>query len=422
MRGFNKERTFFERGRSLSKMSNSFPYIYQARQNVSQVVDEIVIGIKTHPYYLAGKPMIFNVSKPPIAVILGKRGTGKTVLMKTILSELFYGGYLVMVIPDPRNEYSLAKYPIQPVFYKNINPERQDPSFLTGIETNAFSPLFFSTLNYGKLPEGTKPFQFDVKDADERDWIKLLNLEQSGLYAQLRAFRSFYLNTLNMPSEKTTEYLQNITNEKLPGIQFPTKEKLQENIRQLFRVGVFGSRYKLDLVKSLLSGIVAICTEGNEGVEDTLYKETIAMLFRKLFFLKRDNSQIKNKRLALFHEEAWDIMPSMGEPPSKTEGTRLARLGRINYIAQYMNYQYLGDVPLFFKEQASVAFFNGSLSQNLQDEVMDKFNVSEDAREQLMFFPLKERNNVREWAMVTEGKMERFIPYAPTIMLKLQVK
>lgn len=422
MRPFIKEKTFYDRGKSLSKVPNSFPYFYQSRENITHEVDRIAIGTITSPSPYAGNPMMLDVSKPPVALILGKRGTGKTVLMKTIMTELFYGNYLIVVVPDPRNEYFITKYPIQQQFYKFINPERFDSSYLSGIPTNAYAPLFFSILNNGIRPEGNESFQFDVKDANEQDWLEILGLNQSGLYAQKRAFTHIFLNTLSMSSEQMMDYIQNIMEIKIPGIQAITKDKLQATIRGMFRIGVFGSKYRIDLVKSLLNGVLVICTEGKESVDERLFWETVAMIFRKLYYLKQDDSRMKKRRLVLFHEEAWDIMPSIGEPPSKKEGIKLVRLGRLNYIAQFLNYQYFGDVPLFLKEQASVVFFNGSLSLDLQNEIMDRFNIPFDMKQELEIFPLRERGNVREWAIIREGRIERFIPYAPTTMLKLQVK
>ena len=410
------------RGRNLSKLiETSLSYPFRVKKRVAGVANEIPIGITTFPPEERGHLMMLDLKESRADLILGKRGSGKSTLLKLILSELYYGNYLIIVLPDPRNEYILCKEPLQDKYQKYINPERKDPMYMTGIDTVSFTPQFLTVLNRGIKPNGAIEFQIDPKDADLEDWIKVLNLEESGRYAQLSLFRNAFISYLNLTSPQLIERLLNLRQSGLAGAN-STKQKLSENIGSILRIGYFGTKNTIDLGKEIQKRIVVFCTEGKELADPILVNEFLAMMLRKIYYLKRKHNQIKNRRLALIHEEAWDVAPNIQNPPSKKEIGNLIRLGRQPGIYQFFNYQYMYDVPQMIREQATGVFFNYRLNPIHRNEVLDKFDVPFEQRANLSFYPLKANKltGMREWVFVTHGEMKRFLPFFGTVKLQLQ--
>lgn len=392
-------------------------------------IDKLPIGIQTFPPEARGKQAVMDLKQAEVSLIISRRGGGKTFLMKTLLSGLYFGNYLALVIPDTKNEFSMARLPCKERFHRMLNPDLATSDHLKGLPTKAYYPYFLAVLARGIIPKYCRMCVLSPKDADQNDWIKIMGLDRPGIQAQREFFEQAFWQMVAAKvntSEGIRNYLSSIDAAAFSKTATPsTKARVAEKVRRLFTMRYFGSESGSQftslssdqIVKDLLENVVVFCTQNMDMVSKEMTNEYLAIILRKIWHLKQKGSAITNKPLAIFHEEAHELAPLREEPSTKKEILSLVRLGRMFKIYQFCNYQALNEVPALIKSQAVYSFFNGSTYPTHRDEIRDFYDIPFDVWDYMLSRPFlfDKATGAREWCMATTGKLYRFVPYAPNI-------
>lgn len=85
-----------------------------------------------------GRRVFVNLKTSKIILIVGKRGCGKTLLMRAMMNRLYLSGHVPVILTDIKGEYNSSKEPVQSKF-KHLLDEFEKP---IGFPVKSYHPVF----------------------------------------------------------------------------------------------------------------------------------------------------------------------------------------------------------------------------------------------------------------------------------------
>jgi len=294
----------------------------------------------------------FSTSKR--ILVLGRTGSGKTILMSSLIDRLIYSGLRVFSVDYkgefvykylPNNDKRLIKY--------LLKGEKPAP-----INIMSLYPIFLTKRITRKLAEHETYLQFSFRDLTADDFKTLLNIQDkdTSLINFIDYTFSEYVNKGKIKS--LSEYIELIQQNK--ELHELAKRKLIAGIKALITekvIGDEGDDLQLDewinegiVINLNLKGMASYTTFSNPA---TTY---LAILLRKLYTLKVEGRIKKKSHLVMMIDEAHKFIPNEANPSSKQEFLRLLDVARAERISLFYATQDYRRIPQTLINQANYIF------------------------------------------------------------------
>jgi hypothetical protein len=351
-----------------------------------------------------------DVSESIIAVLLGKRGSGKTWLLRRLMDMAFYTGFAPVIPCDVKNE-----------FIASMNPANEKQQALFGLNEIAratpvkvFFPRFL-----GSPPQNNQSFQIGLYDLTYSDLLTLYGLSESGSsIAQTTTLLHIY-NLIKDESIGTMdEFIEEL--EQMEDATPATKRALKMITQNIIRNEIIGTDFTININAIFEKDQIPVLDlVGYEELGLNTAAAYVAIFLRKIMNARR-NKLIK-KPLFVLIDEAHEFCNKKKDISSKEEIQKMVNLSRSWGISLILATQNMEDIPPKIMRQARYIFLPQGITWDEGKEIMKSQALLEwdrDAYNELiyLFKSLKrKKNGEREWICIDVNTKEytTFFPYAP---------
>lgn len=288
------------------------------------------------------KPHYLKLDESFVSLIIGMRGSGKTMWSRGAGARAFLSGYAVIYLTDIKGEMETNNKPVQKKFANLLNTNEKPMA----IPTVSLLPVFMEkTYAGGFKPPNIKRFQFSLNDLSESEWIDLLH-PSSELQREL--IKNFVNNIQN---GNITDYKELVDFIQESDYTEMTTRSIVRVIENLIEDNVLGDAHPIDLCNLLENNIVAINFVNFEYLDTRCgYPQIyVSILLRKIMELRKLNRQNKKKGLSkkvnIFLDEAHAFCPRTENPSSKEAIDNAIKTGRSYNISLYLATQYVEQLP-----------------------------------------------------------------------------
>jgi len=349
-----------------------------------------------------GKRTYIDTSKSFRMLILGETGSGKTVLLRALLSRLYKSNFAVCHLSDIKNEMRSNWKPVQEEFWDGLKEkERPEP-----IPTQMFVPIFFKKF-YNRLPDHTEWIQFSMNELSENDLLTLFGVEDKDIQADIlkRVYSAIQHNKINTFDEMRA-FIQALPSTE---VHSGSKRALLSKITDLQSKNILGTEYAQDIVP-LLNGYID--SEGNEirraisfncRHRKQLAKEYLqaymAVIIEKLREARRER-RIKQP-LFFFMDEAHAFIPNNSNPACKQVVIDSINEDRQYGISWILSTQYPSQIPLDVVKQMQYYFLPQNIKPDIMKDILKMIGIyrADDWRYD-KWLQLKDKMKRYEWLMI----------------------
>jgi len=263
------------------------------------------------------KPVYINYDlsspNPPNFLILGKKGSGKTVLATNILHQLYraFGCYAFFV--DPKADLYSHKHPqSNPDMVHFLNGINLPPS---GLPLKIITPLFLRSPKYIHTDQWYALGMSDFNSLQEFSVRHQMMESILGIHSRENDAPARKLDELLAMSPKSFAEMTNdltVLNEKR---QWKSVTILDTNLKQRLRNSVLADGHGVDIVEMMQSNIVVLqCSLATGELMNATYVAFALAQIKDGF----EAGRFKGKRVCIGIDEADTLVPSgSANPPSK---------------------------------------------------------------------------------------------------------
>lgn len=363
----------------------------------------------------------FNQTKR--ILILGGTGSGKTWLIRSLISRAYFSGINPIIMTDIAPEYYTSAFPLQEEFEKFLL-ENEVPQTLP---IKVYYPYFLSKY----FPIETKRidiniFQFSLDSINPTDVLAFLDyeslkpstrLEVENLVAQLSSNENKFENV-----EELIDYVQKRE------ISSQLKSYLKRSIENLKNLGIFGNIYPpANIIDDINNNLVPdIFLFGWQRLELRKYVSIYISLIIRDILIARQMKKIKeNKHLLLVFEESHEFVPTRGDSAQeivKKEIERALLIGRKEKISFIFATQIPEKISNTILSQCDYVFVPRGFEVSRLKEIIKEmqpirhfsyydFNLSIN---RMMSSLRKYDDGMREWLCIERaGRIFSFAPLGP---------
>lgn len=301
-----------------------------------------------------GHPIYLNTSTSKIVLITGKRGSGKTMLMRAMMGRVFLSGHIPVILTDIKGEYRSSKKPVQKKFWYLLDPSEKPiglpiksyfPSFLKNYTPSAQSDDTLCQLSLGMINIFDLMTIIDYDETTSSPKKELL----------MRAFRRIEEREIFTVNELIDE----IYNDEEGNAK--TKESVAASISTAVQEGVLGDMYSdfsfTDDVMSRHIPVLNLSGYEKMGGKIGYPAAFVSVMARDVIDSKKAGMIDRGVKIFYFIDEAHRWMPASGEPSSKRTLVTIAREERSTGVFIIAATQTVGSLPEDIRKQASIILF-----------------------------------------------------------------
>ncbi|MFC1715652.1 helicase HerA domain-containing protein [Candidatus Poribacteria bacterium] len=283
---------------------------------------------------IGGDDFRINIKGGSHSLILGRTGSGKTVLCRRYVDCMHMAGGSVAIIPDAKDEFKSSIEPVQPNF-RHLLARGERP---TGMPVQAYRPVFMVSKD-NHLPKNNMPCSIPLSAdfLEENDFLTLLGGDKL-TPNQTRNLKIVYDKTIRkgVASDINQIYPFVENNEEMNKTD---KANIIKILRSIAHYGAFNPEHVVDPIKDVIEGKIPILNI--RGFEDFgVARGSIIAAFISIWLRNVTNGWKKAKKkkkgsmnIAIDELPRW--CPKNGEPSCKKvilEGAELNRAEGINYV------------------------------------------------------------------------------------------
>lgn len=373
-----------------------------------------------------GSEFAIDMEKSKTILILGKRGSGKSFMLRSMWNRIKRAGAYICAI-DIKPEWYSSREPLQKKWYKFLNRREQIvySKHPEGFKVKSYRPKFLK--NFSSLVYEDDIFcQMPFKMLTFGDFITLAGIDKPSI-------------TDNLVIHDIIEFLENageminiddIKNyiESMEDLNAGSKLKYIRLFEQLDKMGVIGSEFEFpDFSDDMNKGFVPVLNVSGMETSDEATRYTqamIAVLLRKLFIEKKQGVIPKEGHLVVCLDEFQRYCPRKKRPSSREEIEKLYDLSRSEKTSIIACTQDKDRVPETILRQSDFKFFPFNYSPEEAIEILKEDNPSEytnplqfgvEVRQLLGSMSMNKKTGQREWLFVCKdtGENTIFVPYSP---------
>lgn len=354
-----------------------------------------------------------DVTESIVAIMLGKRGSGKTWLLRRIMDMAYYTGFSPVIPCDVKNEFVASLYP--------ANQKQQELFGLNEVARPTPVKVFFPRF-LGDPPSQNQSFQIGLYDLTYSDLLTLFGLSESGSsIAQTTTLLHIYNLIRDENVGTMNEFVEEL--EQMEDATPATKRALKMIANNIIRNDIIGTDFTINL-NSIFANqeIPVLDLLGYEELGLNTAAAYVAIFLRKVMTARR-NKLIKNPLFVLI-DEAHEFCNKKKDISSREEIQKMVNLSRTWGISLVLATQNMEDIPPKIMRQARYIFLPQGITWDEGKEIMKSQALLEwdrDAYNEMiyLFKSLKrKKNGEREWLCIDVNTKDytTFFPYAPLSM------
>lgn len=305
-------------------------------------------------------------------LLVGKAGSGKTFLLRTIIDRAEKSGYNIFIPTDIKDEFKSSKEPLQYKFRKNLLPQ-ETPE---GKKIFTFRPTFFRE-EFPHLAENNHWISVDLSKMKRADFMTLMNSERLSesqktmlelLYDELKTYENFEIDMI----EDVIDDMNDFTTTQKTGMKLKFKPILSS--------GFSDPKYLRNVPEIMRhSRIVSINMENFEsfGKGNYLYPEVfVGLMLRNLIVERRKDASMKRKDcnklnpLFIVVDEAPRFIPANGNPSCKNDFLESVDIDRRYGISYLFAAQYPKSLPDRILKQCRYIFIPHNADTDIIKDIL----------------------------------------------------
>ncbi len=254
-------------------------------------------------------------------------GSGKTVFVQNLITEMIKSGYLGCNVFDVKSDYYHARKPLQEEFRKFL-PRWREPKALP---VKNFVPKYIADLVYKKknqqftnIPNGMNIGQIQISDLNSDDLISsIFNVKstepQAAFIRNIWRIAPGSLNELveklSNPNLNLSEFLPKEMNIKFGAL---TMQSVKSRLSDIISEGLVGDQYPMNFPEEMAQGnIPCLSFEGHGDIKQGYTQATVASICRQIYAESANKSGILyGKRKFVVIDDAGKIVPPSPHNPS----------------------------------------------------------------------------------------------------------
>lgn len=358
-----------------------------------------------------------DVSESVISVMLGKRGSGKSWILRRMMDVCYYTGFAPVIPCDVKNEFVASLQPAN---------ERQQRMFGLNEFARASPVKIFYPKFLNNLPDENEFFQVSLGDLTYSDLLTLFNIDEIG---SSMAQTTTLLHVYNLIKEGKITTMEELIEEieNMEDITAATKRALKLMAQNLIKNDIIGNEYNVNLIDVFKQGNIPVLDIiGYEELGLNIASAYVAIFLRKTMHARRNN--IIKKPLFVLIDEAHEFCNRTKNISSRDEIQKLVNLSRSWGISVVLSTQNMYDIPDKIIRQARYIFLPQGITLDEGKEIMKSQAMLEwdrDAYNEIIYLfrnLRRKKNGEREWICIDTYSKEytAFFPYAPLSLHKTE--
>ncbi len=379
-----------------------------------EYAEKIPIGVDEF-----GDILYIDFSKSKKILILGKTGSGKSWLTRSILTRYYKGVGSVVILTDIKPEYYTISQPLQAKFRKFLLKNEVPVS----IPCQNFYPYFFTKFVKREFPDN-ELIQLSLQDLNYFDFltitetIELSDLQKTFIQSLFELVREGKIRNFDDMKEA-------IANSK--DINMSTKQVLLNKISIIEKLEVIGDAYSefsfTDCILEKKVPILNLCGYNKLGGNASIPSAFLAVILRKIMADKVEGIIPKDEKLLFVIDEASKFCPATGMSASKKEILDVLDLSRSEKVSMIFSTQDWKRIPETVLKQCAYVFVPYSMDFEDFRYIVEKlfpqdydYPVSFKVSMAQEFGSMKmHKDGSRDWMLLDTEKKRRiiFVPAAP---------
>ena len=220
----------------------------------------IKVGIRRRPsdpdYRPGENSFMLNIREPVRILVLGKTGSGKTMMLRRMADTLYHSGYSCIFLSDIKDEMKSSRNPA---------PERQaraldEDEYPKALPVKVYRPLFFNKFNGERTPKDNYPLCLAYRDVKISELLLLLGFDSDTKKNQRDIISNHYKEA------KSLEHLRSIIDTKVGRGQQSIKDSILRSLDPLIQFQVLREEPVGNIVEDIAGGLVPVLNV--EGYDD----------------------------------------------------------------------------------------------------------------------------------------------------------
>ena len=356
------------------------------------------------------KDFWLDVSTSGVSIILGKRDSGKTWILRRLMDTAFYTGFAPVVPCDVKNE-----------FVSSLKPADTDQQqFLAAREFARPTPVKIYYPHFlGDCPDKNEPLQISLFDITYSDLLTIFKLTETGSsIAQTSVLMHLYNLIREEKITNMNEFLEELDD--MEDAKPVTKQSIRMIANNVINSEIIGNKFTVNIPRIFEEDQIPVLDlVGYEELGLHTAASYVAIFIRKIMAARK--RKLIKKPMFFLIDEAHEFCNAHSNLSSKHEIQKLVNLSRTWGISIVLATQSLEDIPPKIMRQARYIFLPQGVTWDEGKEIMKSRSFLEwdrDSYNELIYLfkhLRRKKNNEREWLCVdaNKGEYTRFFPYAP---------
>lgn len=297
-----------------------------------------------------GRPLYLNIRTSKIILIVGKRGSGKTLYMRSLVNRTYLSGHIPVVLTDIKGEYKSSEKPVQAKF-QHLLAEHEQP---VGFPIKSYHPVFLNKYSQRRFPDNI-PCQLSIDKITIFDLMSVmgLDLNQNSSKHELlmRAWRKLEerdIFTYNELKDALWEDLDAVVQ---------TKDSVIGSLKTAINEEVLGEEFAdFSFTDDALEGYIPILNvSGYEKMRGYGYPSAfISVVARDVIDGKKRGLIDRGTKIFYFIDEAHRWIHSTGSSAAKRTIVNIMREERTTGVSLICATQTIGGLDEAVRKQASI--------------------------------------------------------------------
>jgi hypothetical protein len=352
----------------------------------------------------AGKPVWMDIRTSKIVLIVGKRGCGKTFIMRALADRLYMSNHIPVILTDIKGEYRSSRNPVQDKF-RQLLSDGEKP---TGFDVKSYFPVFLQ--KYSPSAQRDDDLcQLSLSMINIYDLMTLLGFDDDTSSTKkellMRAFRKL--------EERNAFTYLDLEHEIWDDIEgnTSTKESVVASLKTAYQEGILGDQFSdFSFVEDILNGkrpVLNLSGYYKMGQNIGYPSAFVSVLAREVIESKKRGEIEQGIKIFYFIDEAHRWVPAVGNSAAKRTLLNIAREERSSGVSLICATQSIGSVDETIRKQASVILFPWNIDAPTVIGIMKDIGLYERYGR---FSDNLNRNlqglRSREWVMVDADKRD----------------
>ena len=297
-----------------------------------------------------GRPVHLPVRTSKIILIAGKRGAGKTFLLRALMNRLYLSGHIPIILTDIKGEYKSSKKPVQKKF-AHLLYEGEEP---TAFPIRSYHPAFLE--KYSPEP-GDIPCQLSLDKITRKDMETILGYDIRGISPKKKELLMRVFEKVEGGDIFTfKEFIRSIWIDEDAGDK--TKESVINSVRTAIKQGILGDEYSdFDWTDDVVEEYIPVLNLKGFKEHYGYTSAFISVVAKQVIESKKRGLIERGKKIFYFIDEAHRWLGALNESSAKKTLINIMREARSAGVSLVCATQTLNGLDEAVRKQTSFILF-----------------------------------------------------------------